>query len=127
MTLANGGSCTGGESEGSLIKFDEVLLIVFKWRDEATPLRVTARFLGSGLDIICSISEVTPESWLTLLLTDGVSKAFVQISSDFNFDYREPTGVSRSDKTAQGIVHGPTLMGIADTDKEVSFSEIENA
>ena len=111
--------------DNCLITHSEVLLVLSKWRDESTPLRVTARFLGCGFDIVGTVSKIGQDSTVTLSLPDEHSKAFIQISSDLRFDYTEPVNLAENERTVAGIVHGASLVGVSETQKAITFSEIE--
>lgn len=92
-----------------MIKREEAFLLLRKWRDERTPLRVTCRLTGVAFDVDCFVAEISEEDWVTLRFEDKRGSCEVWLGPMFGFEYRDPVELPVEERIAEGLVHGAVL------------------
>lgn len=108
-----------------MIKKDEAFLLLRKWRDERTPLRVTCRVRGFAFDVDCFVATISEEGWVTLRFEDKRGSCDVWLGPMFGFEYRDPAELPVEEKIAEGLVHGAVLAALTPEGETLFFVELE--
>jgi hypothetical protein len=96
------------KGEAPMIREDEVLLMLDKWRSEGTPLHVVARFPDCTLGFDCRIVGFAATSiGFDFLGESGMCEIFI---SGFSFDYAEPRDLDSA--TVANRTYASGLMGL---------------
>lgn len=108
----------------TLIRRKEVLLILRKWKEESTPLRVIAELRGVYLALDCCIIGVSYKS-VGLRLPGG--RDFCEFSwRGLRFDYGEETlrGLVESPPDEAGHIYSAALVGLRPSGRRLIFMQI---
>ena len=103
-----------------MISSEEFFLVLRKWRDEETPLRIVVTWGGIGVDFRGTPSDVPAEPGVvTFRHADNETRLDLFIGADFAFLYGEPP-----EGQEEGTIGA--LIALRSNGERVSFIALEN-
>jgi hypothetical protein len=105
-----------------MIRIEEALLILKKWQDERTPLRVSAHLSDGIFNFDCFIVRFSENSVVVQLAKDPDQCEFR--ISDFGIEYGEPRGTDEAEQKLAGHRYRSTLVFVRTNNEHIAFMEI---